>query len=94
MSWAVTWRGFAEEIEKISAVSSPSIRAVPSPSGDGGQLKPTVTNPIPTSKIVGKALRSTNLQKTNYTTVNTRAQGPDISLTSEQKALQPPVVRS
>ena len=94
MRWAITWTGFADEIRKIAAVSSPSIRAVPSPMGDGGQLKPTAAQPVPTSKIVGKALKSTNLQKTNYTTVNTRAQGPDISLTSEQKALQPPVVRS
>ena len=85
---------FADEMMKIAAVSSPSIIAPPSPGGDGGQLSPKPASPISTGKIVGKALKATNLQKTNYTTVNTRAQSPDISLTSEQKALQPPVVRS
>lgn len=85
---------FTDEISKIAAVSSPSIKAIPSPGGDGGQLSPKPASPVSTNNIVGKALGATNLQKTNYTTVNTRAQSPDISLTSEQKALQPPVVRS
>lgn len=59
-----------------------------------GQMSSVPQAPVPTPKIIGKALDSTNLQKTNYTAVNTRVQNPNITLTSEQKALQPPVVRS
>jgi len=49
--------------------------------------------PVSPKRIVAKALKSTNLQKTNYTNVHTRAQSPNISLTSVQKALPPPAVR-
>ena len=87
-------RAFVDELSKIAAVSSPSIKAPPAPGGLLGQLNATPPGPVPTSKIVGKALDSTNLQKTNYATVNTRVQNPNITLTSEQKALTPPVVRS
>jgi len=83
-----------DEVTKIAAVSSPSIKAPPAPGGLQGQLSATPVAPVPLKKITGKALESTNLQKTNYTSVNTRAQIPNVTLTSEQKALTPPVVRS
>lgn len=83
-----------DEMTKICAVSSPSIKAPPAPGGLQGNLSPEPATPVSVGKITGKALGGTNLMKTNYTAVNTRAQAPDIALTSEQKALTPPVVRS
>lgn len=87
-------RAMVDEVTKIAAISSPSIKAPPTPGGVNGNLQDEPQGPVPVGKIVGKALGGTNLQKTNYTTANTRAQAPDIALTSEQKALTPPVVRS
>lgn len=89
-----TVKALVDEMTKIAAVSSPSIKAPPSPGGLTGSLKPTPAAPVSPRKIISKALKSTNLQKTNYTTVNTRVQTPDISLASEQRSLTPPVVRS
>ena len=89
-----TVRAMVDEVTKIAAVASPSIKAPPAPGGITGQLSATPAAPVPTNKIIGKALKSTNLQQTNYTTVNTRAQTPNVTLTSEQKALTPPAVRS
>jgi len=83
-----------DEMTKICAVSSPSIKAPPTPGGVNGNMSAKPQGPVPIGKITGKALGGTNLMKTNYTTANTRAQAPDIALTSEQKALTPPVVRS
>jgi hypothetical protein len=87
-------RAMVDEVTKIAAVSSPAIKAPPAPGGIKGQLNATPAAPVPLPKIVGKALESTNLQKTNYSSVQTRAQTPNVTLTSEQKALAPPVVRS
>lgn len=83
-----------DEMTKICAISSPSIKAPPSPSGLIGGIKPVPATPVPVGKITGKALGGTVLAKTNYSTANTRAQAPDTGLTSEQKGLTPPVVRS
>jgi hypothetical protein len=94
MFGAVTFSGFIDEIKKIAGFSAPSIKAIPVPTGSGKALAPKPASPVSPAKIIGKSLKSTNLQKTNYSNVNTKVQSPNISLTSEQKALQPPVVRS
>jgi hypothetical protein len=78
----VVMRAFMEELAKLAAISSPSIKAPPTPGGMGTTLSPT------------PALGATNLQKTNYTSVGTKTPKLDITQTSEQKALAPPVVRS
>jgi len=87
-------RAMVDEMRKIAAVSSPSITAPPTPGGVNGNLHAEPPSPVSVGKITGKALGGTNLMRTNYTAVNTRAQAPDITLTSEQKSLTPPVVRS
>lgn len=90
-------RAMADEMMKIAAnvatMSSPSIKAPPAPGGLTGQLKPQPQTPVPPSKIINKGLRATNLQKTDYSAVNTTPPTPNVTLTSAQKALPPPVVR-
>lgn len=83
-----------DEFVKIAAFSSPAIIAPPSPGGDGKSLSATPAAPKPPSAIVGKVLSKTNLNKTNYTRVNTQVRAPNPSLTMDQKAVAPPVVRS
>lgn len=85
-----------DELQKIAkfSVSAPSIKAPPAPGGDGSALKPTPASPVSPKAISAKALKSTNLTKTNYTNVSTEVPAPTIGQTMEQKALQPPVVRS
>jgi len=85
---------FVEELQKIAAVSVPSIKAPPAPGGQGMRLSSTPASPVSPKAITAKALKSTNLQKTNYTSVGTKVPQPDVAQASEQKALQPPVVRS
>lgn len=82
-----------EELRKIASISSPSIKAPPSPSGDGSSLQPKPASPVSTSKITGKALRATNLQKTNYTSVSTKVPNPDFT-EAWSKAIPTPAVRS
>lgn len=91
---AVTLRAMGDELRKIAATSSPAIVSPPSPGGDGRQLSAMPSSPTPPGAVVGKALGKTNLQKTNYTRVNTQVTAPNPALTSEQKALTPPAVRS
>jgi hypothetical protein len=87
----------AEEIRKIAeaslSVSAPSIKAPPSPAGDGTSLKPKPASPVTPKAITSKALKSTNLQKTNYTNVGTKVPSLDTSQ-SWSRGIQPPVVRS
>jgi hypothetical protein len=87
----VAW---VDELVKIAAYSSPAIISPPSPGGDGKSLSATPAVPKPPSSVIGKVLGKTNLQKTNYTRVNTQVRAPNPMLTSEQKALAPPVVRA
>lgn len=83
-----------DELSKIAGVSSPSV-AVPSPGGDSkANYNASPAAPVSPAKITAKALGSTNLGKTNYAKVQTRVPTPNVSLTSEQKGLAPPVVRS
>jgi hypothetical protein len=91
---SVLTRSMLDEFVKIAAWSSPSIVAPPTPGGDGGQLSATPAKPITPRKLVGKVVTKTNLQKTNYTKPNTDVVTPNVSLTSEQGAVPPPVVRS
>ena len=89
----VKMQAMADEIVKIAAVSTPAITAPPSPGGLTGQLNPTPPAPVTPQKVISKGLRTTNLQKTNYTSVGTKPPTPNVTLTSAQKALPPPVVR-
>lgn len=84
------------ELIKIASASSPSIVATPSPAGDySGYTKSAPPTAVKPGAVKAKALGSTNLSKTNYTKVQSHtAPSADVSLTSEQKALTPPVVRS
>jgi len=93
-------RAMVDELIKISAnmaaVNAPTVPAInapPAPGGMTGQMKATPQSPVPPSKIISKGLRSTNLQKTDYSSVGTTPPTPNVSLTSAQKALPPPVVR-
>lgn len=94
-------KAMVDELMKIGTVNMasvktptvPAINAPPAPGGLTGQLKSTPQAPVPSSKIVSKGLRSTNLQKTNYSSVGTTPPTPNVALTSAQKALSPPVVR-
>lgn len=85
-----------DELTKIAAASSSSIVATPSPAGDySGYSKSMPGTAVKPVAVKAKALGSTNLSKTNYTRVQSHTAPPaDVSLTSEQKALTPPVVRS
>lgn len=85
---------FFDELEKIAAVSVPAIKAPPTPGGMGVRMSAQPASPVTPKAITAKALMSTNLAKTNYTSVGTKVPKPDIAQASEQKALQPPVVRS
>jgi hypothetical protein len=89
-----TVEAMMDELQKIAAVSVPSIKAPPAPGGDGTKMSATPASPVSPKAITAKALMSTNLQKTNYTSVGTKVPQPDVAQASEQKALQPPVVRS
>lgn len=84
---------FVDELQKIAGFSSPSIVASPSPGGDGSRLSNQPAKPVTPRQLVGKAVRKTNLQKTNYTKPGTDVVTPNVSLTAEQKALPPPPVR-
>ena len=94
-------RAMVDELTKISAANMasvnaptvPAINAPPAPGGLTGQMKSTPQSPVPPSKIISKGLRSTNLQKTDYSSVGTTPPMPNVTLTSAQKALPPPVVR-
>lgn len=81
-------------ILKGAGYSSPSIVAAPNPGGDGKQLSAKPAKPVTSKQLVGKVVSKTNLQKTNYTKPNTEVVQPNPMLTSEQKAVPPPVVRS
>jgi len=89
-----TLRAMADEFLKIAAYSSPAIVSPPAPGGDGGSLGAMPSSPTPPGAVVGKALGKTNLQKTNYTRVNTQVPAPNFAVGGEQKALTPPAVRS
>lgn len=86
-----------EELVKIAeataSVSAPSIKAPPSPAGEGTTLQPKPASPVSPKAITSKALGATNLQKTNYTSVGTKVPGPDLSQ-SWSKNIPAPVVRS
>lgn len=90
-------RAFFEELRKIaeatSTVSSPSIKAPPTPGGEGTTLQPRPASPVSVKAITSKALGATNLQKTNYTSVGTKVPTPDLSQTWS-KNIPAPVVRS
>ena len=81
-------------IMKAAGFSSPSIVAPPTPGGDGGSMSPKPAAPITPQKLIGKVVKKTNLQKTNYTKPGTAVVPPNPSLTSEQKVMTPPAVRS
>ena len=81
-------------ILKDAGYSSPSIIAPPNPGGDGKQLSAKPAKPTSSKELVGKVVSKTNLQKTNYTKPNVDVVQPNPMLTSEQKAVPPPVVRS
>jgi hypothetical protein len=81
------------KIANMATVSAPSIKAPPAPGGLTGQLNSNPQGPVPPAKIISKGLRSTNLQKTDYSSVNSTPPTPNVTLTSAQKALPPPVVR-
>lgn len=91
---AVTLMAMRDELQKIAATSSPAIVSPPSPGGDGKQLSSMPSAPTPPGAVVGKALSKTNLQKTNYTRVNTQVTAPNPAQTAEFKGLTPPAVRS
>lgn len=82
-----------DEMLKISAFSSPSIKAPPAPGGLAGRLSSTPATPVAPRQVAAKALKSTSLQQTNYTSVGTKPPTPNFSLTSGQKSQPPPVVR-
>lgn len=89
----ITIWAFGQEMKKIAAISSPAIKAIPSPGGLLGSLAAKPAAPVPSSKIIGKALRSTNLQKTNYTAAHARPSATT-PLTPAVGEIPPPVVRS
>lgn len=89
-----TIRGMRQELAKVAGVTHPSIVAPPAPGGDGKVMAPTPAKPVTSKQLVGKVVSKTNLQKTNYTMPQVSVPSPDISQTSEQKALAPPAVRS
>jgi len=94
---SLVFRSMGEElasIMKAAGFSSPSIIAPPSPGGDGGTMPSKPAAPVTPQKLVGKVVTKTNLKKTNYTKPNTMVPPPNPSLTSAQKAMTPPVVRS
>ena len=86
-------RAWMEELYKIASISAPSIKAPPSPAGDGAVLQPKPASPVTPRAITSKALGSTNLQKTNYTSVGTKVPAPDLSQ-AWSKSIPAPVVRS
>lgn len=98
---ATAMRAMADELMKISAanmaaVNTSSVPAIKAPLALGrltGQLKSTPQSPVPPSKIISKGPRATNLRKTDYSAVNVTPPMPNVTLTSAQKALPPPVVR-
>jgi len=92
MIGAVTMTAMADEMLKISAVSAPSVVAPPAPGGLTGALNAKPAAPVSPGTIQAKALKSTNLQKTNYTTVSTKLPTPNFSMTAGQKAMTPPPV--
>jgi hypothetical protein len=81
-------------IMKAASNSNPGIIAPPSPGGDGGVLSPKPASPVTPKQLVGKVVKNTNLQKTNYTRPSTNVVTPNPTITSMQKAVPPPVVRS
>jgi hypothetical protein len=82
-----------EELSKIAAISAPSIKAPPTPGGDGSTLQPKPASPVTPRAITSKALGATNLQKTNYTAVGTKVPAQDLSQ-AWSKSIPAPVVRS
>lgn len=90
-------RAMMEELIKIaeasSTVSVPSIKAPPSPGGEGTTLQPKPASPVSPKAITSKALGATNLTKTNYTSVGTKVPAPDLSQ-AWSKSIPAPVVRS
>ncbi len=86
-------RAMMDELQKIAAVSVPSINAPASPAGDGTTLQPKPAAPVSPRKITSKALGATNLQKTNYTSVGTEVPSPDFE-ESWSKTIPAPTVRS
>lgn len=81
---------FLDELEKIAAVSSPAIKAPPTPGGLLGGQNALQNTPITAKKVIGKALQGTTLQKTNYTAVHTKVPGTTNALTQGQGAVPPP----
>lgn len=82
-------------IFKEAGYSHPSIIAAPTPGGDGRSMSPKPAKPVTSQNLVGKVVQSkTNIQKTNYTKPNTEVVTPDLTQGAEQKAVQPPAVRS
>ena len=90
-------RSMMDELIKIAeataSVSAPSIKAAPSPAGDGSTLQPKPASPVTPKAITSKALGATNLTKTNYTSVGTKVPAPDMSQ-AWSKNIPAPVVRS
>ncbi|MFW9998264.1 MAG: hypothetical protein ACFFD4_39865 [Candidatus Odinarchaeota archaeon] len=90
----VLWGAFIEELEKLASFSSPAIKAPPTPGGMGSRLSPSAAAPVKPKELTSKALISTNLQKTNYTSVGTKPPSTDVDQGAEGRMIPPPVVRT